>query len=139
MSKDLENSMRVLLRGRAELARLREKLKVLERAVNDAETAVWKQLRELPDGTTVRIPMQELGRVYHLAAKEHVVWNPTSWTEVYDYIRKTDDFGILARRLNNTAAEELATKNKVPWLTPFAKPVLSVRSTALIAEPSAQG
>lgn len=124
---EIEKDLEKLVTAYRMQSELRARLKQLDQAIAVAEKSVIDKLRQLPAGS--RVPLSANGRTYTFSVAERVLWAPKSWDDVYNYIKQTEDFAVLQRRLNSTVVSELHNEKAIDWAVPFKQPYLSVTSS----------
>ena len=102
---------------------LTKQVKVLTESMEGLEISILEALDA--DETT-----QSRGRTASATVTEQIVPSVTDWDAFYEWVKDTDSFYMLQRRVNAKPYEELlkSTGECIPGTEPFTKRTISLRS-----------
>lgn len=107
--------------------KIREQRKKAQKVIDefDAQEAIIREhiINTLPKSDTTGVS----GKIAKVAVVTKTVCQVENWDKFYAYIKKTGAFELMQRRVSDGAVKERwDQKKKVPGVTPFLVPTLSV-------------
>ena len=107
----------------------REEKRRLETQVKETEATIAELQTQLMERMEAEGTDKAQGSKASVTISKNVVANVTDWDELWPYIVKNKFYGLVQRRVTDTAYRELlALGKKVPGVEPFTKRALNVRS-----------
>lgn len=113
------------------LAKLRQDKVGLDAKVKDVEAQINALKAEILESLQSSGMQKASSKTLTVSVKQDVVPEVTDWDAFYAFIKKSNNFHLLQRRVSSPAWRELheqlaAKKKEVPGTTPFVKVDLSI-------------